>query len=406
MAVLRVCLTLLLTLLLGPAGGRAADPQTDAPPGLFDRPVLIVDPGMHMAMIKRASADMDGRWAVTGSHDKTIRVWSLADGALVRTIRLPAGPGNVGKVNAVAISPDGALIAAGGWTRWTEADPQEQIYLFDRATGALVRRIEGLPNVVNHLAFSPDGARLAALLVSGGLRVYTKQIGWAEEARDEDYGDVSYGLDFASDGRLATTSLDGKIRVYTGDLRGTVRPGRVVQAPGGDRPFGIAFSPDGARLAVGYAETLRVDRLDASALAPLPRPDLDGIDNGDLPEVAWSRDGMTLFAAGRYWAVDGVPVLAWAGGGAGARRALMAGANTVMSLVPLPGGDLLVASQDPCSAGWRRTARRAGGRTGRSGPISGTTPSACPCRLTATASASISTYWANRLRTSTWRRGN
>ena len=54
---------------------------------------------------------------MTGSDDKTVRVWSLADGTLVRTIRLPAGPGNVGKVYAVAISPDGALIAAGGWTR-------------------------------------------------------------------------------------------------------------------------------------------------------------------------------------------------------------------------------------------------------------------------------------------------
>jgi hypothetical protein len=40
-------------------------------------------------------------------------------------------------------------------------------------------------------------------------------------------------------------------------------------------------------------------------------------------------------------------VLAWAGGGAGPRRVLEAGANTVMSLVPLPGGDLLVASADP-----------------------------------------------------------
>jgi WD40 repeat protein len=159
MAVLRVCLALLLTLLLGAAGAGAADPQTAAPVGLFDRPVLVVDPGMHTAIIRRASADKDGHWAVTGSADKTIRIWSLADGALVRTIRLPAGPGDVGKVYAVAISPDGALVAAGGYTGPTgQSDP---VYLFDRATGSLVRRTEGLPNVVNHLVFSPDGERLA-----------------------------------------------------------------------------------------------------------------------------------------------------------------------------------------------------------------------------------------------------
>src|SRR3954447_13574032 len=143
---------------------------------------------MHTAPIWRASADRDGNWAVTGSDDKTVRVWSLADGALVRTIRLPAGPGDVGEVYAVAISPDGALIAAGGWTRWTNTDQQEQIYLFDRATGTLVPRIEGLPKPMRHLVFSPDGSRLAALLGAGaGLRVYARESGWNEVARDEQY---------------------------------------------------------------------------------------------------------------------------------------------------------------------------------------------------------------------------
>ena len=98
-----------------------------------------------------------------------MRIWSLADGKLERTIGLPAGPGNVGQVKAVAISPEGALIAAGGWTRITDADPQEQIYLFDRASGTLLRRIEGLPDTVFRLAFSPDGGRLAAVLGHGGL---------------------------------------------------------------------------------------------------------------------------------------------------------------------------------------------------------------------------------------------
>jgi WD40 repeat protein len=174
---------------------------------------------------------------------------------------------------------------------------------------------------VLHLAFSADGARLAAVLGSSrGLRIYAKQTaGWAEEARDEDYGDNSCGADFASDGRLATTSYDGKIRIYSGDLRGTIRPSRVLRAPGGDHPFGIAFSPDGAQLAVGYDDTTRVDLLDAGTLAPLARPDLDGIDNGDLSKVAWSRDGMTLFAAGKFGRIGSIPVLAAAARARGER---------------------------------------------------------------------------------------
>jgi hypothetical protein len=53
--------------------------------------------------------------------------------------------------------PGGALIAAGGWRRDTSAGHQEQVYLFDRANGTLVKQIEGLPNGVHYLVFSPDG---------------------------------------------------------------------------------------------------------------------------------------------------------------------------------------------------------------------------------------------------------
>jgi WD40 repeat protein len=349
MAGIRIGSALVLSLLLFAAAASAADQSPAATPGLHDRPVLVVDPGKHTGTIKRADVDAMGRWAVTGSDDKTLRVWSLADGALLRMIRLPAGPGNVGKVYAVAMSPDGALIAAGGWTRTITAYEHEQIYLFDRATGALVRRIDDLPNVVNHLAFSPDGHRLAATLGTGGLRLYGREQGWVEVARDVDYGGQSYGASFATDGRLATTGYDGKVRLYASDLQGDVRPVATIPAPGGQRPYGIAFSPDGTRLAIGYDDSTVVDLLDGHTLEKLPGPDLAGIDNGDLSKIAWSSDGRTLFAAGRYrtGGRSGPLVLAWSDAGAGARRALTTSQDTAMSLVPLPEGDLLVAARDP-----------------------------------------------------------
>jgi WD40 repeat protein len=323
----------------------ADEPQAS---GLYDRPVLIVDPGMHTAIIERAGADRDGNWTVTGSHDKTVRVWSLADGALVRTIRLPAGPGNVGHVYAVAMSPDGALIAAGGWTRGVVEE--EQVYLFERASGVLVKRIVGLPDVVKRLSFSQDGRRLVATLGgSGGMRLFDRDQGWREVARDEGYSDLTIGVAFAPDGRLATTSYDGKLRVYGPDLKGTVRPTVVVDAPGGGEPLGIAFSPDGARLAVGYNDSPAVNLLDGQTLAELPgQPDVKGIANGDLSTVAWSLDGRTLVASGMFWwAGHGMPVVAWSNAGVGARRMLPAGQDTTMGIVPLVQGDLLVATQDP-----------------------------------------------------------
>jgi WD40 repeat protein len=313
---LHSALILLAVLALGRIAPAAATEPPKTATGLYDRPVLVFDPGVHTAPIRRADIDADGRFAVTGSLDRTVRIWSVADGRLLRTIRLPVGPGNVGRVDAVAISPDGALVAAGGWTRWTEADRQEQIYLFDHTTGALVKRIDGLSSTVLHLVFSSDGCHLVATLFGGhGLRVFDRDMGWAEVARDTDYGDGSYGAAFAHDGRLATTSYDGHIRLYDRAFR------RVAtrQTNGGRKPYGVAFSPDGTELAVGYNDTITVDLFDCQTLDPLPGPDTSGIANGFVSKVAWSADGKTLFAAGTYRRGDGVHlVVAWSNAGLGA----------------------------------------------------------------------------------------
>ena len=313
--------------------------------GLFDRPVLTLDPGFHTAPIKCADVDAAGQIAVTGSHDGTVRVWLLADGSLKRTIRLPKGSGNIGKVFAVALSPDGNWIAAGGWTRASEADPQEQIYIFSAVSGMMRQRIEGLPEVVNHLTFSPASDRLAVGLGGkNGIRFYARDGAdkWAEVAADTDYGDQSYGPGFAHDGRFATTSFDGRLRLYDAD-GGFLRSVATLHA----RPFGLAFSPVDGRLAVGFEDATAVSTFDGETLAPLPSPDVRGIDNGNLSIVAWSADGATLFAAGRYEDGSGAPVVARDDGGAGPGRTLPAGTNSVTSLQPLPDGALLVSAADP-----------------------------------------------------------
>ena len=78
-------------------------------------PILRIETGMHTAAIKRISVDAQCRVAATASDDKTARLWSLPAGQLLRTQRLPIGDGALGKVYAVAVSPDGKRVAAAGW---------------------------------------------------------------------------------------------------------------------------------------------------------------------------------------------------------------------------------------------------------------------------------------------------
>ena len=68
MAGVRFYHPLALILLLWTGAARAQAPQN--PAQLYDRPVLAVDPGTHTAAIKSASADRDGRWAITGSETR------------------------------------------------------------------------------------------------------------------------------------------------------------------------------------------------------------------------------------------------------------------------------------------------------------------------------------------------
>jgi WD40 repeat protein len=60
-------------------------------------PILKIETGMHTAPIRRIGIDSAERFLVTGSDDKTIKVWELKRGKLIKTLRPPIGNGKEGK---------------------------------------------------------------------------------------------------------------------------------------------------------------------------------------------------------------------------------------------------------------------------------------------------------------------
>jgi hypothetical protein len=329
---------------------------------------------MHTATVTEISVDATNHFLVTASLDKTVRVWELPSGRLQRILRVPIGEGSDGKLYSVAISPDGGTIAVGGFT--ASVGEGSNIYLFDRATGSLIKRISGLPNAVTYLTYSHDGQYLAATLGNDGVRVYSSGI-YAIAGEDKSCSDSSLSADFDRIGRLAIACYDGFIRLYAPVGSGPLQLLFKRKVAGG-RPASVKFSPDGSRVAVGLGDSVKVAVLSAQDLTPLYTPDTSGVSNGDLASVAWSADGRTLYAGGLYvdpsLSASSRVIRSWTDGGQGDYRDVEAAFDRITQMVPLSDGGIVYGSADPAfgiiNARGRRTlfvaAEKADYRAGQS----------------------------------------
>ncbi|RMD94422.1 MAG: hypothetical protein D6811_02860, partial [Alphaproteobacteria bacterium] len=118
------------------------------------------------------------------------------------------------------------------------------------------------------------------------------------------------------------------------------------KAPGGNQLRAAVFSPDGRRIAVSFRDSTAVDVLDGEDLHLLYRPDVAGVDNGNILSVAWGAHG-SLYAGGRWNVHDICKIRRWADGGRGGYRDLPVGGDTIMDIRPLPDGGVVVGSADP-----------------------------------------------------------
>jgi WD40 repeat protein len=320
-------------------------------PKVPTEPRLRIETGTHIGRISRLSVDGTGTFLVTASEDKTVRVWDLASGILLNTLRPPIGDGYEGAVYSAAISPDGNTVAAGGWTGY-EWDKTNCIYLFDRESGRIVNRIQNLPQVIQHSEYSPNGRYLAVLLgADSGVRIYETET-YSLIAEDRDYSVRGEFLNFDSTStRLVTSSFDGNLRLY--DLRENslrlVKKRRLAEK---GLPVGVKFSPDGSSIAVGFAEILRVMVVSAFDLSILFEPDLSKTTNGELSLVVWSQDGRSLFAIGRIGNTKtGINSICLVRNNGREITEMPATIGSVYDLISLPTGGAVFAGSNPASWG-------------------------------------------------------
>jgi WD40 repeat protein len=173
---------------------------------------LIVDPQGHNAIINDIVFSELTRELISVSDDKTVRFWEIEDQLLNRTMRpYSAQNGPEGMIYACDISPDGRILALGGY------NAQNDIKIIDIQLGRMVGQLIRHKNVITSIAFSPDGKWLASGSADKGIIIWESDNEGGYEFRHSLYqhqGRVN-DLDFSPDGKfLISVGDDETTRIW------------------------------------------------------------------------------------------------------------------------------------------------------------------------------------------------
>ena len=154
----------------------------------------------HAKPITAMRMSSDGRYLLTGSRDKTARLWDVSKAAQLQKFQCQA------IVRCVDISSDGRLAAA--------ASEDGIIQIWNTGSGNEVHQLKGHNGVIQCLQFSPDGSRV----LSGGddkLAILWDAVTGKEVCRCEGHSRRICGVGFSGNGdHLLTASDDKSVRIW------------------------------------------------------------------------------------------------------------------------------------------------------------------------------------------------
>ena len=196
----------------------------------------------HPDMVRFVALSADERLALSGGNDKTLRLWELNSGHCLRTFE-----GHTDFVDCISFSADGRRALSGG--------NDKTLRLWELGTGKCVRVIEGHTQGVDSVALSADGRWALSGSYDNTLRLWDLTFGECLRT----YGGHKKGVTavaISTEGRLGLSgSSDGTVRLW--DLS----TGKCLQVFAGHTGpvTSVALSPDGRwALSGGYDRTLRL----------------------------------------------------------------------------------------------------------------------------------------------------